>query len=584
MKKLKLFFIVFIFSFTSVNASTEALVDFSGASIEEIQEYVEGGLLNYETITQIYLERIEKYNDDYKAIININENVIEEAKALDKEFKEKGRRSLIHGIPVLVKDNIDVEGLPTTAGAKGLSKNIALEDAKIIKNLKEQGALIIAKANMDEFAFHAIVSYSSYGIVANAYDLSISSYGSSGGTAAGIAADMAVVGIGTDTGTSIRIPSAANNLYGLRPTQNSLSSDGMIHFESLRDTSGPMAKHAKDAALLYHLMKDGEDSFEPQEISDLKIGVITSKMKESSPFIRKLVNEKIEILKELGVSFVELPALSLQYEFDANNLCYEFNEYIKGTQGPIQSLQDLINTKEYVSYIDAYVNEHCASNYQDTNKFKSYLKVRENNIQIANQYFKKHDVDAILYPNLNTKLHKKDVSLAARVGIYASIVAPQTGFPSINIPAGFHEGLPYGVEILAPKDQDDLLLSLAIMLDEVDPTYRLPSISPTLYEPIPEIERLMEITQENRSKQEHIKVQKNIEYFLENYGNLHHRQKTAQRLIEIYDSTDDYLQKQRVYEEKLLALKDKIIFASIAEVGLLIFYIVIRKRNNAKRK
>src|SRR5699024_10021638 len=100
----------------------------SGASIEEIQEYVAGGLLNYETITQIYLERIEKYNDDYKAIININENVIEEAKALDKEFKEKGRRSLIHGIPVLVKDNIDVEGLPTTAGAKGLSKNIALED------------------------------------------------------------------------------------------------------------------------------------------------------------------------------------------------------------------------------------------------------------------------------------------------------------------------------------------------------------------------------------------------------------------------------------------------------------------------
>src|SRR5699024_9544799 len=110
MKKLKLFFIVFILSFISVNASTEALVDFSDESIEEIQEYVESGLLNYETITQIYLERIEKYNDDYKAIISINENVIEEAKALDKEFKEKGRRSLIHGIPVLVKDNIDVEG------------------------------------------------------------------------------------------------------------------------------------------------------------------------------------------------------------------------------------------------------------------------------------------------------------------------------------------------------------------------------------------------------------------------------------------------------------------------------------------
>lgn len=149
---------------------TKAPIDILTMSITEIQQAVDLGIINYEIIAKIYLERINEYNDEFDAIISINNNIVEEAKKLDEQYKKTGRTSMLFGIPVVVKDNIDCEGMPTTAGAKGLSDNYPKQNATIVQNLLDAGALIIGKANMSEFAFSAAISSSSYGSVKNAYN------------------------------------------------------------------------------------------------------------------------------------------------------------------------------------------------------------------------------------------------------------------------------------------------------------------------------------------------------------------------------------------------------------------------------
>ena len=582
MKKITLLIVALILCFTPLHAQTEALVDFSGASIREIQSYVDQGVLNYETITKIYLERIEAYNDDYNAIISINENAIEEAKQLDQEFKENGRRSLLHGIPVLVKDNIDVKDLPTTAGAKGLENNIANNDATIIKNLRDQGAIVIAKANMDEFAFNAGMSYSSYGLVSNAYDLDKTSYGSSGGSATGVAADLAVVGIGTDTGTSIRLPSSAANLYGLRPTKGSLSADGMITFESLRDTAGPMAKHAEDAILLFEAMRN--EAFEQVDVVGLRIGIVQSKMNEAPFYVRNLIENKIDELESLGVEFVDVSSLNLAYNFDADNLCYEFNQHIKNTTGPIRSLEDLVDTGEYVSYVGGYISYYCDVDYHKTSEFKSYQQTQQNKTQIAKNYFVTQNVDAILYPTLMETVQDKSAWIYNSVSTYSADVSPQTGFTAINIPAGFDDGLAYGMQILAPTNQDDLLLSLALALDELNPSYVLPDISPALYQPIPQIETLLSLIQVKHKQQEYKEVQKAMQSFIDHYANLSHREETANRLIAFYDGTQNYLLQKDMAQKELSQARRKIGFALLVEMFLFFIWWLEKRLYVKKRK
>ena len=256
---------------------TEAPIDILEMSIVEMQHAVDLGLINYETIAKIYLERIEEYNDEFKAVISVNENIVEEAKKCDEEYAKNGRKSELFGIPIILKDNIDYVGLPTTAGAKGLSDNYPKTNSTVAQNLIDAGALIIGKANMSEFAFSAAISKSSYGTVKNAYNTAYTSYGSSGGTAVAVSTGMAVAGVGTDTNSSIRVPSSAANLYGLRPTYGLLSGDGIIKYDASRDTAGPMTKYAEDNEIMLDAMANNNKEYTKNEIDvkTLKVGVLT---------------------------------------------------------------------------------------------------------------------------------------------------------------------------------------------------------------------------------------------------------------------------------------------------------------------
>lgn len=516
--------------------ATSSIINIDKLNIVEIQENIDKGYLTYETLTKIYLERIEKYNEQYNAIITINQNAIAEAKLLDEEYKKSGRRSLMHGIPIIVKDNIDVKGLPTTNGTKALLDSYPYENAPIIQKLIDAGAIVLAKTNMDEFAFHAEHSSSSFGMVKNAYNLEYSSYGSSGGTAVGVAAGLAVAGIGTDTGSSIRIPASANNLVGLRPTTSLIDNKGIIKFEVTRDVAGPITKYVIDNAIMLEIINNQGKKYTNfnKDISEIKIGVFKDQYNRATSFIKDLMSKQIEKLKSLGATVEFVNSFSPNYQFNANTLCYEFNEYLKGTTSKIKSLNDLIKTKEYTHHIEGYNNSYCNYDYSKTQAFKNYLENRNNNINYVNNKF--GDYDAFIYPTIKNEVVKLTNINNYKVKTFSSSIAPLVGFPAISIPIGFYNNLPYGMEILAKANNEEILYTIAYNLEKDNNFYEQPEIAPSLYTINNNISILLNYYENfNEAKFEEIK--KKTKAFLDNYNNIDDKDETIELLIKEYEET-----------------------------------------------
>lgn len=575
MKKILILILLIPFSVYSL---TESVVNIDNLSIEEIQEYVDKGYLTYEQITKIYLERIETYNEQYNAIISINENAIKEAKNLDKEYKEKGRRSLMHGIPILVKDNIDVKGLPTTAGAKGLLDSYPYENNKAINNLIEAGAIILAKTNMDEFAFNASYSHSSFGYVYNAYNIKYSSYGSSGGTAVGVASNLAVAGIGSDTGSSIRIPSSANNLIGLRPTYGLVDTNGVIKFESLRDTIGPITKYVTDNAIMLEIMDNTDKVYTTNftlGLNGVKIGVFKSIYNNSSSFIKELMRKQIEKLESLGAQITYIDTFYPTYKFDATTFCSDFNEYIKGTSSQIKSLDDLIKNGNYTQYIDSYNGYYCNNDYRLTNSYQNYLQLRNNNIKYVNEKF--NDLDAIIYPTLQTELIKMSNIHSTKLKTFSSNIAPLVGFPSMNVPIGFYNNLPYGMEILSKANNEDIIYKIAYNLEKENNFYVLPDIAKSLFEISPNMTTLLNYYEEEKTEKEYIVVKNKIKDFINNYNEINNKEQMINQLIEEYDNVVNVIKENKIKEEENIKLLNKSVISCIISVILLVIVLLMKK-------
>src|SRR3989442_949669 len=231
-------------------------IDFESATIADINAAFDAGTLTAETLVQMCLARIAAFDRKgpaLHAVITLNPKALEVARALDVERKAKGRRSPLHGIPVVLKDNYDTFDLPTTGGSGLLEGSIPSKDAFVVKKLRDAGAIILAKVNMSEFA--SAGAYSSLGGQSlNPHDLTPSPSGSSGGTGVAIAAAYAPLGMGTDTGGSIRGPSTSNGIVGLKPTHGLLSRSGIIPLALSFDTGGPMARSVSDVAVALGIM------------------------------------------------------------------------------------------------------------------------------------------------------------------------------------------------------------------------------------------------------------------------------------------------------------------------------------------
>ena len=226
---------------------------FMEATILETQAALEAGTITSEQLVAGYLERIQAYDKSGPAInamIRLNPNAVAEARALDAERRGKRSRGPLHGIPVLLKDNYDTFDMPTSAASRSLATSIAPDDGYLVRRLREGGAIFLGKTNMHEFAFGITTISSLWGQTLNPYDLRRNAGGSSGGTGAGVTANFAVVGMGSDTCGSIRIPSSHNNLVGLRVTQGLFSRDGIIPLSLTQDVGGPLARTVEDIAVV----------------------------------------------------------------------------------------------------------------------------------------------------------------------------------------------------------------------------------------------------------------------------------------------------------------------------------------------
>src|SRR5215212_1529182 len=250
--------------FTIPTLVAQKTIDLDVATIADVNAALAKGTLTSEKLVQMFLARIDAYDrkgPSLRAVITVNPKALETARAMDAERKTRGPRSPLHGIPIVVKDNIDTADLPTTGGSVMLEGLMPPDDAFVIKKLRAAGAIVIAKTNLSEFASGATHS-SLGGAILNPHDLLRSPSGSSGGTGVSLAAVYAMAGLGTDTGGSVRGPAAANGIAGLKTTMGLVSRDGVIPLALSFDTVGPMARSVYDVAALLSVIAgvDGADA------------------------------------------------------------------------------------------------------------------------------------------------------------------------------------------------------------------------------------------------------------------------------------------------------------------------------------
>lgn len=513
---------------------TEASVNITEMNIYEIQEAVDDGYLTYEKIMKIYLERIEEYNDQYNAVLYVNENALEEAREADEEYQKNGRKSLIFGLPILVKDNIDVKGMPTTAGTTALKDNYPNKNAPAVQNIIDAGGIIIGKSNMSEFALSGYNSYSSYGNVYNSYNTKYSSYGSSGGTAVGVAANLAVAGLGTDTGGSVRLPSAANNLVGLRPTWGSVSGEGVIKYDKTRDTIGPITRYVEDNAILMDILSEKETNYEKsltkrQNLKGVKIGVATQFMNLSStttgiatspidPDIYKLMQKAINNLKSLGAEIVYINDFyNGYYSFNDKSFCYDFNEYLKGTTGTIRTYQQLKESKKFVSNMSWVDMNWCSTDYTETSSYKSTLTARNNYTEYVKNKFTKYDVDIVIYPTIRSKLSTAQSARTSSTKTAAYTITA-TGYPSMNVQIGSINGLYYGMEMVTLANNEENLYFVAYLYQNKTNYYKNPNISMNLYTLSDELEEIKEYYNQENKNNIYRKLDNITEIYLKEYS------------------------------------------------------------------
>lgn len=468
------------------------------ATISDLHASLESKGSNCVNVVQSYLDRITAYDKQgptLNSVISINPNILQEANELDEYYKKTGKfKGSLHCVPVLAKDNIDVINIANTAGSDALLDNIPQDDAYIIKNIKAQGGLIIGKANLDEFAFGFGGKSTVGGQAKNVYDLTKGPGGSSSGTGTAISASLAMVGIGTDTGGSIRVPSAVQGLVGLRPSLRVLSLDGIIPLAPTQDTAGPMCRQSIDCAKLFTAMvgydpssssnqRNGFEHDAPLVNSETAYRTLINQQENYVPQNASLVGKHIGLIKnvyansEEGLLVQETIAKAAEKMREAGAIVEEVEIYDLPTiLGSADITTDSGYTGRFAS-LSRFEFKESLTNYllTATTSYKSYTDLLNSGKMISN--FKNYDTDPntsdfINGYHLNTTVRAPFVRLRLNSALdntrldgmskgqrfdalaYPSItgltnnipsspttgsnnrISPFSGFPALSIPAG----------------------------------------------------------------------------------------------------------------------------------------------------
>lgn len=551
----KIFILFLILIPINAFALTKAPIDITKETVASLSKALNEEIITSEQLINIYLERIKEYNDQYNALITINENAINEAKELDKERQNGNIKSSIHGIPIIVKDNIDVLGTATTAGSKALSDNYPNEDALIIQKLKDAGAIIIAKANMSKFAFYASSSSSDYGTVKNAYNLAYSSYGSSGGSAVSVALNFAPIAIGTDTNASVRLPAQAASLIGYRPTLGLISRTGIIPYDPERDTPGIIGKTIEDIITITNIIKGkDENDDKTYDSENLKITDITPQNlalgisetflngsndntlpenKEINAEVKKLLTNALDKIKDSGIT---IKVIDNYYTIDIDNevaksysgyqFCDKFNEYILNHQGTIKTFEELATL---TPGLEGYV-EDCNSKMNQS--YKDELK--ENYKDYIESIMEENNLDAIIYPSSKNKILELGTTGIINLSAHASSTI---NYPSITIPIGYdNDNLPYSLEIMTKTQNDEFLLSLANKINSLR-LYESKNSLSSLYEVDEEVTKLIQKYDKRYNKKNTLfnkKWLKKVKNYFKDYQNIEKPETEAKKLNQNY--------------------------------------------------
>jgi amidase len=502
--------------------ASAAPMNLTEATVAGLQTAMAAGKTTSQAIVRAYLARIRALDSNgprINSIIELNPDALNIARALDIERKEGKIRGPLHGIPVLIKDNIaTADKMQTTAGSLALVGAKPPRDAFIVTRLREAGAVILGKTNLSEWAnFRSTRSTSGWssrgGLTKNPYALDRNTSGSSAGSGAAMAASLATLTVGTETDGSIVSPANSNGIVGFKPTVGLVSRDGIIPISATQDTAGPMTATVADAAALLtvlaatdardgatkdangkridytaHLKRDG--------LKGKRIGVVKSQFGGRNDMASAVVEQALTVLKEQGATLVDLPELPNANRYGATEyevLLFEFKDgmakYLKefAPTSPLKSLADIVafNEKHRDKVMPYFSQEHMTrANAKGDLTTKEYLDALANNLKFSREEgidkaLKENKLDALVAPT-GSPAWITDYIRGDNSGGGFSSPAAVAGYPHITVPAGFVQGLPCGISFVGTAWSEPVLIEIAFAYEQASRKRRAPTYARTL--------------------------------------------------------------------------------------------------------
>ena len=498
---------------TPLQAQSVGGVELIELTIAEAHEAMLAGTLTARALVEAYLDRIRAYDKRgpaFNAIIAVNPRALQRADELDAALRSGGRLTgPLHGIPVIVKDNYDTHDMPTTGGSASLAGSMAADDSYQVRRIREAGAIVLAKSNLAEFAFTAMETVGSMlpGWTFNPYRLNRVTAGSSGGTAAAVAANMGLVGLGTDTGNSIRGPSSHNALVGIRSTQGLTSRDGIIPLFAHRDIGGPMTRTVEDAVRIFDVIAgtDPADSvtaeadarrpgsyldFLESGLEGVRIGVAKqiAYTETADPEILVRFAEALGDLERLGATVVRdfmIAGLdSLRRGAGCQRFRYDIENYLATLPDPRHRTLAEIEQSGDV-HVTVMPTLRRFLRFEGTPETDAQcIRGREAEAGLragVRAAMAEHGVDALVYPTWNNPPRLVG-DLTSPHGNNSPILSPPTGFPAVTVPMGFvwDDTLPAGLQIYGDAWSEPVLIRIAYAYEQATRHRRPPPTAPPL--------------------------------------------------------------------------------------------------------
>jgi Asp-tRNA(Asn)/Glu-tRNA(Gln) amidotransferase A subunit family amidase len=491
------------------------------ATISQVHEAMKAHRLTCRDLVDRYLKRIEAYDKNgpaINAIVLVNPDAEKEADELDRRFVQSGLTGPLHCVPMIVKDNFETRGLRTTNGALAFASYIPSEDAFLVKRIREAGALVLAKSNMAEWAFSPFETVSSIlpGYTRNPYALGRVTAGSSGGTAAAVAASFGLAGLGTDTGNSIRGPSSHQALAGIRSTMGLTSRSGVFPLNLLADIAGPMARTVEDAARIFqvivgadpndpvtapaasHLPQDYLAALDRNGLRGATIGVLHQAYDRESahPDVVRVFLAAVEDLRRAGATIVDpanvdgLDALRRPQDSAASRgpcmgFKYDINHFLaaRANSVPVKDLDAIVQSRGFHPSVQRRLEEaqKGAENGPGSPACVAETSYREQFREAVLKTMDRLHLDAFVYPTWSNP-PRLIGDLNTPAGDNSQVFAPTTGFPAINVPMGYTRGgtLPAGITFYGRAWSEPTLIKYAYAYEQATRHRHAPPSTPPL--------------------------------------------------------------------------------------------------------